>query len=220
MRYLKNFKLYESSLEDEYLDRKPMAHKMDVLPDIIELLEWNFKFGISDDQLEVKLGELYDKGFEMGKLRSEDYFGYDEKIKGFRISEYLDKFTKELKPERISNKRYPKYNGLEITSYTILAADLNIQQMLDAIDNSERGYGDFKREYGDKSYIDELMREEDESEHEYYMDLYKYKEVEVICLKLFQIGFSFGHDYTRHHSVEEDLDTKIKKLFSKLKEGK
>ncbi len=144
------------------------------------------------------LNNTYDKGFEIGKTRKQfgDSKRYDQKIKSFNFENFFKNETKKINPFRISNIRNIKYNGPEITCNQILVCDFTIQQTLDILKQPDSDYGYFERKRADEKYYFDAIKnsQDDEEEIEYLSHEYNCREVEILLLKLYQLGYSDGYN--------------------------
>jgi hypothetical protein len=198
---LKYIKLFEELNSDSQKDQ--------VIDEIYRLIWINHKL----DGNPSVLSDIYDKGYEMGSIYKKSKGGKAFSEMRFNIDKDIIDRAKELNPKRIGNDTDLKYNGPEITSNRILSGDHNVEDSLKLLSDPYSDYMGITHKTPEQHQIDMEQAIEDdkidgENEAEYIENKYNCSEVQMLLLKLYQIGFSIGEEEA------ETMPRDVKKYFS------
>lgn len=163
------------------------------------------------------LPSLFDIGYERGslmKLYKDDYHDYYVKSKvAFDLEKLITSLIDKMSAKRVSNNRDMIYNGPEITLNEILVCDFKVQETLDILKDHDSDYMYFERDrYDLDAFLEQLKGEYDVESREYTIKEYNTRELYVLLMKLYQVGFDQGYNSTK------EIPSRIKDLFEYSKE--
>lgn len=206
MKYAKHIKLFEEFAEGD--------QKANVIKEFERLIRINHT--VSGD-LEKVLSDAYDKGFEIGKLRT--LLGSD-----FSNHPFVKKFKnpdddiaapaiKALNPKRISNNRDMTYNAKDISDDSkVMVVDISVEDAIKSMADPHGDYMYFNRESMEKKNHDESMKRGNAEDKSFEEKNYNTLEVAIFIVKCYQVGFSEGELSTN------EIPRSVKQVYTALKD--
>ncbi len=145
--------------------------------------------------IQTALGNAYDKGMGVGKLKKALGMDYGRYAKHVSIDGVMEDAFKLFTSVRTGNKRNLKYDGPDIAKGSeVLVCDFTLKQAIRLMQDKDHDYMYFERERFDKAYHEDSLKrtQNDPEETEYLTWNYNNLEVKIFLMKCFQIGFSAG----------------------------